>query len=174
MAPAPCGVRLRRGWGSWAEPEGWRSIRVAGRGDRFAVSLSNRRAVSGRSDSLAPYNPAVAFFVYMARCADGSYYIGQTNNLEQRVELHRGGFGGAYTHKRRPVSLAWHAEFPTRIDAVACERQIKRWSQAKKEALADGDWSMLSLLAWSRGSTGSPRTDEGGTWCARCAPRSRG
>ena len=97
----------------------------------------------------------------MLRCADGSYYIGQTNNLEYRLGLHESGLGGGYTHRRLPVTLAWHADFPTCIEAVACERQIKRWSRLKKEALAAGDWATLSLLARSRGSTSSPRTDEG-------------
>ncbi len=100
----------------------------------------------------------MAFFVYMLRCADGSYYIGQTNDLEHRLGLHEAGFGGGYTSRQLPITLAWSEMFNTREEAVACERQIKRWSRAKKAALAAGDWERIALLAQSRGSTGSPRT----------------
>jgi predicted GIY-YIG superfamily endonuclease len=115
----------------------------------------------------------MAFFVYILRCADGSYYTGQTNNLEQRVAMHEAGLSGGYTHSRRPVTLAWHQDFPTREEAVACERQIKRWSRAKKAALAAGDWATISLLARTRGSTGSPRTGDGGPREIGSPPRRR-
>lgn len=96
----------------------------------------------------------------MLRCADESYYVGQTNNLEQRVALHEAGVTVGYTRTRLPFVLAWSQDFPSREEAVTCERQIKRWSRAKKEALAAGDWPTLTLLARSRGPTSSPRTDE--------------
>lgn len=28
------------------------------------------------------------FWVYILKCADGSYYTGHTDNLEQRLDLH--------------------------------------------------------------------------------------
>ncbi len=100
------------------------------------------------------------FFVYMLHCADDSYYIGQTDNLEKRIAEHEAGLGGGYTHTRLPVSLAWHSEFATRLEAIECERQLKGWSRAKKQALAAGDWPTVALLARSRASTGSARTDD--------------
>lgn len=100
----------------------------------------------------------MAFFVYMLRCADESYYIGQANNLEQRIALHEARLGGVYTHQRLPVALAWSQEFPTRLGAVACERQITRWSRARTHALPTADRPTLSPLARSRRSTGSPQT----------------
>lgn len=87
------------------------------------------------------------FYVYMLRCADGSYYVGQTDNLEERLaEHHRGGVT-VYTRKRRPLVLVFTAEFYTREEAIERERQIKGWSRAKKEALIAGNWDRLQRLA---------------------------
>lgn len=89
------------------------------------------------------------FFVYLIRCADGSYYCGQTDDLDQRVQQHHTGAVG-YTSARKPLELVWHGEFETREGAIAFEQQIKGWSRAKKEALVKGDWGLVQLLARSR------------------------
>ncbi|MBX9727801.1 MAG: GIY-YIG nuclease family protein [Sphingopyxis sp.] len=90
------------------------------------------------------------FYTYMLRCADGRYYVGHTDNLEQRVAQHQSGLTGGYTFKRRPVVLVWSERFTDRDQAKAAELRIKGWSRAKKEALIAGDWSAISLLARSR------------------------
>jgi len=87
-------------------------------------------------------------FVYILRCADGSYYTGSTRaSLDERVAQHNSGILGGYTARRRPVKLVFHEEFDRVIDAIAAERQIKNWSRAKKEALIRGDFSALRVLA---------------------------
>jgi len=100
----------------------------------------------------------VAFWAYLLRCADGSYYAGHTDQLEARIGQHQRGRGSDYTARRQPVTLVWSQDFGTRIEALEAERQIKGWSRAKKEALIAGDWERLSFLA--RPSTSSGRTDE--------------
>lgn len=90
----------------------------------------------------------MSFWVYMLRCSDGSYYIGQTDDLEQRIGEHQQGAIPGYTHNRRPVTLVYSQEFSTRDEAIAAERQIKGWSRAKKEALIEGDWKRVQQLAW--------------------------
>lgn len=91
-------------------------------------------------------------YVYILRCADGSYYVGSTRKtLDERVGEHNGGAYRGYTFTRRPVQLVWSQEFPNAVDAIACERQIKGWSRAKKEALIRGDWQRVSALAKRRG-----------------------
>ena len=87
------------------------------------------------------------FWTYILRCSDGSYYTGHTDNLEGRLWQHQQGIGCAWTRRRRPVELVWHAVFETREEALAAERQIKPWSRAKKEALIRGDWAALSYFA---------------------------
>ena len=89
----------------------------------------------------------MAFWVYILRCADGSFYTGQTDNLDQRVGQHQTGGYCDYTSRRRPVRLVWSQDFPTRIEALEAERRIKPWSRAKKEALIRGDWAALSYYA---------------------------
>ncbi len=90
------------------------------------------------------------FWTYMLRCADGHYYVGHTDNLEQRVAQHQSGWVKGYTYKRRPVTLVWSQYFLTREEAKQAERQVKGWSRAKKEALIAGDWALVSALAKSK------------------------
>src|SRR3990170_4742246 len=89
----------------------------------------------------------MVFWTYILRCADGSYYTGHTEDLENRVADHQYGRFPGYTHDRRPVGLVWAQDFGTRIEALEAERKIKPWSRAKKEALIAGDWQLLSYFA---------------------------
>ncbi|WP_277968879.1 TrmH family RNA methyltransferase [Sphingomonas echinoides] len=89
----------------------------------------------------------MSFWVYILRCADGSYYTGHTDNLEQRIGQHNAGAIEGYTHDRRPVTLAWSQDCPSRIEALEAERQIKGWTRAKKEALMRSDWQALHEAA---------------------------
>jgi predicted GIY-YIG superfamily endonuclease len=90
----------------------------------------------------------VGFFAYMLLCRDHSYYVGHTDNLEQRVAQHQGGALPGYTHTRRPVELVWAQEFATREEALSAEMRIKGWGRAKKEALIKGDWLAIQRHAW--------------------------
>lgn len=87
------------------------------------------------------------FWVYILRCADGSYYTGYTDNLEKRIAEHQAGELPGYTFSRRPVTLVYRETFATREEALACERQIKGWSRRKKEAMMRGDWAEVTRLA---------------------------
>ena len=98
----------------------------------------------------------MAFWVYILKCSDGSYYTGHTENLELRIAQHQQGDVAGYTSTRLPVELVFSQAFPTRLEAIASECQIKGWSRAKKEAMMRGEWDEVSRLAC--GSTGSPRT----------------
>lgn len=89
----------------------------------------------------------MTFWTYILRCADASYYVGHTDDLEQRLSDHERGGISVYTRKRRPVTLVWCDTFESRIEALAAERQIKGWSRAKKEALIKGNWTRLRTLA---------------------------
>ena len=62
-------------------------------------------------------------WLYILRCADGSYYIGTTRSeLEIRVAQHNVGTFGGYTKSRRPVTLIfsqWSSVSPTPSNANA-------------------------------------------------------
>ena len=92
----------------------------------------------------------MAFWVYILRCADDSYYTGHTDNLEKRIGEHNAGaIASCYTFKRRPLKLVFAQDFSTREEALASEQQIKGWSRKKKEAMMRGDWAEVSRLAHS-------------------------
>jgi len=92
----------------------------------------------------------VSFWIYLLRCADGSFYAGHTDDLDKRIGEHATGACGGYTATRLPVELVWSQDCSTRIEALNFERQIKGWSRAKKEALIRGDWNEVSRLAKCR------------------------
>jgi predicted GIY-YIG superfamily endonuclease len=90
----------------------------------------------------------VSAYLYILRCADGSYYVGTTRgSLESRVEQHQAGTFIGYTSVHRPVILVFSEEFDRIEDAVAAERQIKGWRHEKKEALIRSDVAALPSLA---------------------------
>lgn len=89
----------------------------------------------------------MAFYAYLLRCNDGSFYAGHTDDLEHRMSQHLSGVCGGYTVKRQPVHLVWSQDFATREDAFGVEQQIKGWSRAKRQALIAGDWDLISRLA---------------------------
>ena len=78
------------------------------------------------------------YYVYMLRCADGSFYVGITNNIELRVGQHEFGFDPECS------------DFRNVDDAIAWEKQLKGWSRAKKRALVEGDWKRIHELAKRR------------------------
>ena len=106
----------------------------------------------------------MGFWAYMLHCADRTFYVGHTDDLDARIGTHQSGLIKGYTSTRLPVTLVWADEFPTRYEALQAERQIKGWGRAKKLALIRGDWKLISALVRNtkeqgRASTGSARTD---------------
>ncbi len=90
------------------------------------------------------------FFVYILRCSDGSYYVGSTTNVANRLDIHNAGRGPRFTACRRPVELVYSELCDTRDQARQREIQIKKWSRAKKEALIAGDMGKLHELGLRR------------------------
>jgi len=95
-------------------------------------------------------------YVYMLECRDGSYYVGSTWDLEQRISEHNLGLGSRYTRRRTPVRLVWFEEYPRVEDAFAREKQIQGWSRARREALIEGRDLDLPDLSKSRGTQDGP------------------
>jgi putative endonuclease len=75
-------------------------------------------------------------YTYILLCADGTFYIGSTNNLDKRLHQHNGGTGGAkYTRGRRPVKLVWKEEQASLGIARSREAELKRLTRKEKMAL---------------------------------------
>jgi putative endonuclease len=87
-------------------------------------------------------------FVHIVQCADSTYYTGVTSNLEPRIVEHQiEKYSESYTYNRRPVNLVFYCEFTDIKMAIEKEKQIKKWSIAKKVALIKGDYDALPYLA---------------------------
>jgi putative endonuclease len=94
------------------------------------------------------------YYVYILECSDESYYVGVTNNLERRLNEHNEGLDPkAYTYRRRPVKLLFHAEFNDVENAITLEKQLKGWRREKKLAVINGDWDKLPELAKCKNKT---------------------
>lgn len=89
-------------------------------------------------------------FVYILRCADDSFYVGSTRDLNARLKTHNDGRGSTYTLKRRPVRRVYSETFCSEAEAIQRESQLKRWSVAKKESLIMGDIQKLKRLSKPR------------------------
>jgi putative endonuclease len=75
----------------------------------------------------------MSYFVYILRSQkDGSYYVGSTQDIEERLLRHNQGRSN-YTKHKRPWQLVYCEEHPDRSSAMRRENQIKR--QKSKEAI---------------------------------------
>ena len=86
-------------------------------------------------------------WMYILECADGSYYVGSTKDLERRIAAHQEGLGAKYTSRRLPVKLVYGEEYDRVADAFYREKQVQGWSRAKREALINGEYETLPALA---------------------------
>jgi len=88
------------------------------------------------------------YYVYIARSQNNKLYIGHTTDLYRRIAEHaRGKFGAKFLKDHgRAFAVIYKEAFSSRSAAMNRERQLKRWSRAKKEALARGDLETLRRL----------------------------
>ena len=69
-------------------------------------------------------SPAI-YYVYVLRSSlDGELYIGMTDDLDRRVGEHNRGKSRS-TRNRRPLTLVYHEEFSSRVEAAKRERFLK-------------------------------------------------
>ena len=82
------------------------------------------------------------YYVYVLENSEGHFYVGHSEDLRQRLQSHNdtGPIHGKFTRKNGPWELVWREEHPTRVSAVARERQIKAMKSARwiREHLLSG------------------------------------
>ncbi len=88
-------------------------------------------------------------YMYVLECEDGSLYVGSTRELRLRLAQHQSGEGSQHTKNRRPVKLVYYECFDRIDEAFAREKQVQRWSRAKKIALIEGNADRLKQWATS-------------------------
>lgn len=91
----------------------------------------------------------MAFYTYIMSCASNTaIYIGVTGNLLKRVAEHKSGFGSEHTSKYRIRKLVYFEVHETLPEAIARERQLKRWRRVWKDELiakTNPRWSDLTM-----------------------------
>ncbi len=74
------------------------------------------------------------FYVYIVtNKRNGTLYIGFTDDLGQRMELHIAEVFDGFSKKYKLKSLVWFEEFETREEALLREKRMKAW---------DRDWKL--------------------------------
>lgn len=86
------------------------------------------------------------YYLYILKNDQNDLYIGQTNNLEKRLQRHNQNDGALFTKNKPEFKLVYSEPFTTLKQAMNRELQIKKWSRAKKEALISGDLVKLKEL----------------------------
>jgi putative endonuclease len=109
------------------------------------VSIRRRKTIAAYSTT--ELDNSLMAWMYILECADGSYYVGSTKNIERRLWEHQSGLGAKYTSRRLPVKSVYSEEYERVSDAFDREKQVQNWSRAKREALINSEYEKLSPLA---------------------------
>jgi uncharacterized protein (TIGR02453 family) len=80
----------------------------------------------------------MSWFVYVARCGDGTLYTGVTTDVARRMAAHNAGRGAAYTRSRLPVWAVYVEAASGQGEALRRELTIKRLSRGEKMAMVGG------------------------------------
>ncbi len=73
----------------------------------------------------------------MASRRNGTLYIGVTNNLSVRAYQHRNGAGSVFTAKYAVSMLVWYEHYADVREAIAREKQLKKWERRWKLELIE-------------------------------------
>jgi putative endonuclease len=79
----------------------------------------------------------------------GTLYIGVTNSLQNRLEQHRNGKGSSFVKKYGVFRLVYGESYERAEEAIAREKQLKRWKRDWKIELIEREnleWRDLSDL----------------------------
>lgn len=66
-------------------------------------------------------------------------YIGMTNNIVRRIAEHRAGKNDSFSKRYNLQHLVLYEEFGTPREAIAREKQLKRWKRKWKCQLVEDD-----------------------------------
>ena len=77
-----------------------------------------------------------AWYVYMIKCVDNSYYTGITVDVERRFSRHCSGKGAKYTRGRAPLELVYKEFCGNHSEALRREIEIKKLTHNEKVLLA--------------------------------------
>lgn len=81
--------------------------------------------------------PNDTWFVYLARCADGSFYTGIAKDVRARIAAHDSGKGARYTRGRGPLELCASRRCRSKSAALRLELSVKALTRDQKAAIAE-------------------------------------
>lgn len=87
------------------------------------------------------------YYAYIVASRSRTLYVGLTSDLYVRVLQHRNGTYEGFTSDYNCNRLVWYECFGHPTEAISREKQIKRWSRAKKIVLIEREnptWVDLS------------------------------
>jgi putative endonuclease len=91
-----------------------------------------------------------SFWVYfLASRRRGALYVGVTSDVGRRVFDHRNGRGSIHVRTYQIFRLVRMEEYPTAIEAITREKQLKKWKRDWKIALIESEnpgWTDLYEL----------------------------
>lgn len=88
------------------------------------------------------------YYVYIiTNRKNGTLYTGMTNDIERRVYEHKHKSNPGFASKYNCTKLVYFDSYPSAVEAIEREKQIKGWLRSKKIALIESmnpDWKDLS------------------------------
>jgi putative endonuclease len=99
-----------------------------------------------------------SWFVYVARCADGTLYVGVARDVSARITAHNAGRGARYTRGRGPLQTLASRRCRSQGDALRLEMAIKRLARPEKLAVIASP-RRLSALARACARRAAPRRE---------------
>jgi predicted GIY-YIG superfamily endonuclease len=86
-----------------------------------------------------------------------TFYMGQSADVGKRIQQHADGSGSRHARQLKDFFLVFVEGPMDRVVAVQRERQLKKWSRAKKIALIQNDVETLKILSKSSSTSNQLR-----------------
>jgi predicted GIY-YIG superfamily endonuclease len=88
-----------------------------------------------------------SWFVYLARCADGTLYCGIARDVAARIAQHDAGTGAKYTRRRGPLAVLLVRRCRDKGAALQLEYAIKQLPRARKLLLVERPARLRALIS---------------------------
>ncbi len=80
---------------------------------------------------------------------NGTLYLGMTNDLAERLHQHKTKYNKtSFSASYNVLRLVWYERFDTVVEAIACEKRMKKWKRQWKVDLIEKtnpNWSEIIL-----------------------------
>jgi putative endonuclease len=86
------------------------------------------------------------WFLYIARCADQTLYVGIARDVAARIASHDAGRGAKYTRGRGPLTVLVRRRCASKGDALRLELAVKKLSREDKLAIARSRHRFAALV----------------------------